>query len=422
VENREAVVDHDTRTLNVTWRVDPGPRARFGRARLEGLASVDEAYVRQFITWQAGDIYDQREVAATRSNLQDTNLFAAVDVVRGEPRDGELPITLRLTEGEHRSLGFTARFSTSQGPSATAFWEHRNILGRHETLRTELDVGLITQELSGSFSKPRFLRENQSLDSDLSLRRQDSDAFDERSISGEVGLARDFENDISASLGGSAEMTVTEDNEGERTFALIGIPLSVTRSTRNSGLNPTSGSRISLDATPYAVTVDDTLGFMRNELNATTYYAVDEAERLILAARGRFGTILGQKTPDIPPSKRFFAGGGGSLRGFDFQSVGPLDDDNDPLGGRSVIEGSFEVRWRITETIGIVPFIDVGNVYDDPLPFLDQGDNEPFRVGAGLGARYHTPIGPLRVDVARALDQRDVDDAFELYISFGQAF
>ena len=147
--------------------------------------------------------------------------------------------------------------------------------------------------------------------------------------------------------------------------------------------------------------------------------ANDEDERFILAGRTRIGTTVGADSESLPANRRFYAGGGGSIRGYAYQLVGPLDDDEDPFGGTSLVEFGAEVRVRVTDTIGVVPFIDGGMVYDDPWPDADQ----ELLWAAGLGLRYFTGFGPLRLDVAFPLNRRDgVDDAFQFYISFGQAF
>jgi translocation and assembly module TamA len=422
IAKREAVVDHDTRTLRVTWRVDPGPYVDFGVLRVRGLDRVETGYVRAFRAWTPGQTYDERKVAETRRALMATNLFAGIEVTRPAPEQGRQPIVFTFTEREQRSVGVAGRFSTAEGPSASAFWEHRNAFGRDENVRATLDLGLINQEIAGIFSKPRFWQADQTLNSELRLKRQSTEAFSERTLASTAELDRQLTEIWSAALGGSLEATVTDDNKGERTFILAGAPGRVERDSRDDPLNPTEGSRLRLLATPYAVTLDETEAFLRSELHGAGYLAVDTDDRLVLAARGRVGSLIGPPTSDIPASKRFYAGGGGSLRGFDFQSVGPLDLSNDPLGGRSVIEASVEARWRVVESIGIVPFLDAGNVFDTPIPGKRSDNDARLRLAAGLGLRYFTPIGPLRLDVARAIDRRKVDAPFELYISFGQAF
>lgn len=422
VTNRKAVVNRNRTTLSVTWTVDPGPRFVFGEMQVKGLETVEADYFKSFRTWEPGTPFDQREVRDTRSELMASGLYTGVKVTRGEPTDSRLPVIFEASEAAHRSIGFAVRFSTAEGPSGTAFWEHRNLLGEGERFRGSLDLGLLEQALSAEATKPRFLRPDQRLNAFTEIARRDNDAFEEEAITGQLELERDFLENWVAALGGSLEFTQTRDNEGERTFSLIGVPGRLSRDTRNNVLDPTEGTLFEVQTTPYFVTVDRTEGFVRNTVNSRGYLKLDAEERLILAGRGKLGSILGPATDQIPASKRFYAGGGGSIRGFDFQEVGPLDDDNDPLGGRSALELSLELRWKVTDSIGIVPFVDAGNVYDDPIPFMSSNDDAELRYAAGLGLRYFTPIGPLRVDVARGLNRRDVDDEFELYISLGQSF
>ena len=170
---------------------------------------------------------------------------------------------------------------------------------------------------------------------------------------------------------------------------------------------------------PFFGTLDETISFLVTEANGSHYLSLDPEDGVVLASRLRLGTIVGESRAAVPANKRFYAGGGGSVRGFEFRRVGPLDATNDPLGGRSVIELGLETRIRITESIGAVPFLDGGNVFRDPIP----DDPARLRWAAGLGLRYFTPFGPLRFDLAFPIDRRDgVDDLFQFYLSVGQSF
>jgi translocation and assembly module TamA len=185
-------------------------------------------------------------------------------------------------------------------------------------------------------------------------------------------------------------------------------------------MNPTRGSRLWLGVAPYLTTGDDNNAFFAGETNISAYKSLHQEDRIVVAGRVRAGSILGESRAEIPASKRFYAGGGGSIRGYQFKKVGPLDDQNDPIGGRSVIELSAEARFRITERIGLVPFLDGGTVFTNP-DFTTEGD-DTIRWAAGLGGRYFTVIGPIRLDVAFPINKRDVDDDFQFYVSIGQAF
>jgi len=134
--------------------------------------------------------------------------------------------------------------------------------------------------------------------------------------------------------------------------------------------------------------------------------------------RAAAGSLTGENVRNIPASLRFYSGGGGSVRGYKYQSLGPHDRNGDPLGGLSFTDVSLEARFRITESFGIVPFVDGGMVYETTMP--DWGRDLSW--GVGLGFRYYTLIGPIRLDIATPLQDRDNNKAFQIYLSIGQAF
>jgi len=426
VLDRRAVVDHGETTLSVTLTVYAGPRATFGPITVEGLTSVDEDYMLLLLPWQEGELYDQRQVEAARLALSDTALFSQIRFQKAEAPldDGRLPITLALAEREKRSIGAGVSYSTSEGPGGEAFWEHRNLLGANERLRLSLAAAFIEQSLTATFRKPRFLRLDQALLADVSLTRSDTDAFQEESARGFIGLERRLSEIWTVSGGASAEVSFLtdegeddQDEDDKEKFLLYGLPLTAVRDSRDDLLNATTGTTLKLGLTPYIGTLEENIAFLVSELGGSAYFAVDSEGRIVLAGRARLGSIVGEETDSIPATKRFYSGGG-SVRGYEFQSIGPLDAEDDPEGGRSVAEVGAEVRLRVTETIGVVPFVEGGIVGDEP--FIDF--SEDFLWAVGLGLRYYTAIGPVRLDVGFPINGRDRDDFFQFYVSLGQAF
>lgn len=422
VLEQEAVVDHATMTMTVVLRIDSGPAARFGGLSFSGLAGVDEDYLRRIARWPEGETFDRTEIAALRRRLSGTNLFESVKVSEAENLDanGRLPVVVEVKERERRSIGAGVDYSSSEGAGTRFFWEHRNVFGEAERLRGDLVVAELRQELSGSFVKPDIWQLDQDLRVNAGIRQEDTEAFEEQTIESFVGLERKWRENWTIGAGTSFEYSIIDDQEGEDTFALIGVPLTARYDNSDDLLDPTRGFRIGSSLTPYVGVITESTNFLRGEVNAATYYSVLEEDRLILAARGTLGSILGEETDDIPATKRFYAGGGGSVRGYEFRTLGPLDENDDPLGGRSVLELGFELRVKVTEDIGVVPFVEGGNVFDDEVPDL----TEELQWAAGLGFRYYTAVGPLRLDVAVPVNPRsdDIDDAFQFYISLGQAF
>jgi translocation and assembly module TamA len=421
VPDRKAIVDHEKRTMSVTYVVDPGPRADFGEVRITGTDDLDDDYVKNRLSWEPGDRYDRRELEETRKRLIGSELFTSVKIAPAaevEP-NGTVPILIEVSERKPRSIGAAINWSSSEGFGAEASWEHRNLAGHAERLETTLRLSQLLIGANATLRLPDAVRPDLDVVAAAAIEREETEAFTARRITGSAGLEQRFSSRLSAGLGLSVGLEEEDDDEGENAFTLIGAPAFLRYDGTDDLLDPTSGVRASAAVTPYYVLFGETDTFLRSEAIASTYYALDENERYVLAARGRLGSIWGAGREELPASVRFYAGGGGSVRGYGFQELGPLDEDNDPLGGRSVIEFGGEMRIRITETIGVVPFVEGGNVYVDMLPEIYQFD---FRYAAGLGLRYYTAIGPLRLDVAVPLDRRETDDPFQFYISLGQAF
>ncbi len=290
--------------------------------------------------------------------------------------------------------------------------------GAQEKLRLSADAGEIIQGLGASFTKPNFRRLDQKLLGDFNLAREAPDAFEEYTVNSTIALERQINDYWAASLGTSASFSRITDINGTRDFYLLGLPANVRRDTSNSLLDPTEGTRLSLSVQPYFGAQSGVLGFVRNELSGSFYYGMGQDDRFVFAARTKLGAIFGAERDRLPASKRFYAGGGASIRGYKYQFIGPLDVDEDPLGGRSLFEVGAEVRVKISQTIGIVPFIEGGSVYDTAYPDFSR----ELSWGAGLGLRYYTDFAPFRLDFAVPLNKRSVDRGYQIYISLGQSF
>jgi translocation and assembly module TamA len=421
VADQSAVVDHADDSMSVALEVVPGEQARFGRLEIAGATSVETDYIERFIPWREGEIFDRSKLNDARRQLLGTGLFAVVAFERPNAldADGRLPVTVRVEERKHRSIGLAGRWSTDEGFAVEASWEHRNLFGRQELLSVSGELGEIRQEFAAAFKKPHFLRPSQDFLANGALAHEDTDAFKGPLTRYFVGLQRKISEDWKIIAGVPVEFSNLSDLQGTRKFTLLGLEVRGERDTSNDRLDPNAGSRLRLSLKPYYGTGDNRVSFLTGRLGLTGYYAVDDEELYTLAARTRFGSIVGESTAALPANKRFYAGGGSSVRGYRFQSVGPLGPANTPLGGRSLFEVSAELRARVTDTIGGVIFIDGGNVYDDELPDLSTD----LQWAIGFGGRYFTTFGPVRLDFGFPINPRGgVDDFMQFYISIGQAF
>lgn len=418
-----AVIDPDTKLMDVTLRVTTGPIVHMGEFAIVGAYHVDQRFLRGRVLFRPGDRYHPDVMDKSRQSLIDTNLFSTVVVDQSDQLDanGRVPITYTVTERKPRSIGAGAGYATDEGPNGLFFWEHRNFLGAGEKFRSDLYLSPLRQELSANFVKPDLGARRQNLLAAASLRAEDTDAYESKSVGAAVAIERPLWSDrVTGSLGVAYRLAqIKPKDEEEDSFGLLSLPGAIKMDYSDNLLDPTKGWRLNLLATPYTDTLSGEINFIKTQVIATTYLRLTDSAKYILALRGNLGSIAGANRDDLPADERFYAGGGGSIRGYGFQLAGPLNDQDDPVGGRSVIELSGEFRYRMTDTIGLVYFIDGGTVADSSLPSLE----EDLFIGTGVGLRYITPIGPLRLDVGTPLNRRsDIDSIVEVYLSIGQAF
>ncbi|MCF8109408.1 MAG: autotransporter assembly complex protein TamA [Desulfohalobiaceae bacterium] len=416
----EVRVDDGSRSVTLVFFLSPGSPAKLGSTRIRGLEEVDREYIQNKIPWTKGDTYDPKLVQQLKSDLMSTRLFNMVDVQFADnPSDnGLLPVTIRVRERDRRSVRLGLGYASDIGPLGKAAWEHKNLLGQGEKLSITTSLSGIEQTLSGSFHKPNFFRPDQSLLLGSSLKREDYDSYQNKVFQTEANIQRQLSSKTRLSGGLGYKGQTTEDVQGSDRFHLFFVPGLIEWDSRDAILNPTKGLKIGLGLTPYQGISPTDLTFFKTTLTTRWYKAFTEEKDVILAFRTKLGSLSGGSTGDIPVDERFFAGGGGSVRGFPFQEISP-QKDGESFGGKSVLEVSTELRWQFKKKFGLVFFVDGGQVTLDEYPDLGQD----ILWGAGLGLRYFTDLGPLRFDVAFPLKKEDhISDSVQFYISIGQAF
>lgn len=421
VKNRDVVVDHGERAVAVTFDMIAGPYVTIGPITVEGTQRVERAYVNRLIELRPGAMFDLAAIDETRRRLFASGLFDTVLVEwpQSAEDNSALPITVKVTERDRRTLSAGVNYSTTDGAGADFSWTHRNMFGEGE--RIELGIRISELELSAfaDFLKPNFGQLDQDLIGRFETRKQDTDAYEQTTLGGSVGLQRRLSKQWKASLGTGVEAAeVDERRRPVQDYLIFSLPGEASYDGSNDLLDPSRGVRLTFDASPSKVIGDSNANFLLGSVTGRTYYEALPEKQLVLAARARVASLVGAERDDIPASRRLYSGGGGSIRGYKFQTVGPLDTANRPIGGRSLVEAALEARFRVFEDYGIVPFVEGGTAFNDPLP-----SDQTLRWAAGIGFRYYTSIGPLRLDVATPLNKRaGVDDSFAFYISLGQAF
>ncbi len=418
------VLDKKSHTGSLVYTVDAAAEGNFGSLIFSGHQTVKLSYLDQLVTWKEGDCYRQEKIESLRARLLETGLFVKADVILPDApdADGLVPVEIVLQERAHRTLRAGSSYYTDEGVGVTLGWEHRNYFGAAEKLSASLNLSSLKQSFDVNLLKPFFLRKDQSLSLNTSLRRQDTDAFEEFGLDLGGNVIRKFNNRLSGSTGVGLTLTeITEDNnvnDESILYGLVSFPNSLTFDNRNDKLDPHRGWLLTAAMTPFVDVLGESDPFFKMQFGASTYLSFDEDHKYILALRAAYGSILGSGQFDIPSTERFYAGGGGSVRGYGYQEVGPKDSDGDPLGGRSMVTGSAELRLKFTDTIGGVAFVDAGSVSEESFAKMDA-----LAVGAGVGLRYYTSFGPLRFDIATPLTQKDdLEQSYQFYISIGQAF
>jgi translocation and assembly module TamA len=422
--DRTVVVDHRDQTMSVTYCLQPGPKTYLGRAIFLDAGDVKEDFLHTLVKWEPGELYSKELIDDTRDKLIQTRLFVSARVELGDKldADGTLPITFKLAPRKPHTISASLRGTTGQQKFVVrGEWEHRNLWGRGENLEATLEVSFIRAFLEGIFRKPAFYQKDQTLLLRANLEAQNTDAFKSTSATAGAALERALTDDMLLSLGlawrFSRVENKTETSKNEN-FSLLSIPMRFNWDYSDDEMDPSRGGRIWLDAEPFYDAGNTTLFFYRQRIRLTHYFTVLEEPRLILAGRAAITDTWGAGRGDVPADLRTYAGGGGSIRGYQFQSVSPRNRVGDIIGGRSLLELSGEVRWWVTKSIGLVLFVDAGRAYESTFPDFAS----PLQIGAGPGVRYNTPIGPIRLDIGFPINKRSFDDSYQIYISIGQAF
>jgi len=430
VGQRDVLLDPDTHLGDYTLPITLGPRARFGGFRTTGDLAFGASHVKTLSRFKAGELYDSRDVDDLREALVATGLFTtvAVEPERSGQRnpDGTETVTMLVTQdaGPPRTLAASAGYGTGQGFRVEGSWTHRNLFPPEGALIASAVAG--TQELGASaiFRRSNAGKRDRTFQAGIEARRSNYDAFE--ALTGRIfgRLSYDstpiWRKTFTWGIGAGILGTIEKDynfalgRRDDRKFLIGALAGQVGFDKTDSLLDPTKGFRAQILVQPEGALSDGFRPYLRSQLDGSAYYPV--ADSIVIAGRARAGTTLGIDRFQLAPSRRTYAGGGGSVRGFAYQQLGPKDPEGRPLGGLSLVEAAGEVRYRFGD-FGVVGFVDMGQVYEDRVPTFKD-----LRTGVGIGARYYTSFGPLRVDVATPLGRRQGESRLNVYISIGQAF
>lgn len=426
IADREIVADHATTTLDVTLTVAAGPVAGYGETTVEGTEQVDREFTEYMTGLKRGARYSPAEIDEVRERLLGLEVFNSVALREADAldADGNIPIGVEVSERKPRYFGIGGTVSNTEGLGLEGYWGHRNLFGRAEKLRIDgsisgigsNDISKLNYNAGVMFEKPGVVGPASKFFANLKTVYEHPDAYDRFSVKGGAGLSYELTRYQTVSAELSLDYSRITDSFGKNEYLIASVPLQYVYDTRDNKLNPTRGFRALAFVEP-SYDIENSHAFVKLKGEGSAYYALGETNRFVLAGRAAAGSILGAAVTDVPADRRFYAGGGGSVRGYSYQGIGPKDGNGKPTGGLSFFETSAEMRIAVTETIGIVPFVDAGTVSSEQFP-----DFSDMKVGAGVGLRYLTPFGPLRVDAAVPLNRDPGDPRFGIYAGIGQAF
>ena len=412
VQSIVPVVDHAAHVMDVTVSADPGPIAPFGEATMNGPNSFDPAIARSFLYIQPGDPYSPRAMEDAKTSIRQIPAVGGVRITEGTALDayGRLPYQIDVEDRLPYGVGASAKYSTTNGPAGQVYWEDRNVFGGAERLRLQADVfyappWYVTSQdiqnfsihdlggrISASFLKPALWdTPNDLLIDALAERVSTAGAgffgYEAEDADATAALRHRFSQYFSFQAGLEGRRARRRTCSAGSTTRWSACPSPSPMTTTDSKLDPTRGFRVTASAAGFPTFLGSSLDLVQAKARASAYYALDADQRFVLAGRVGLGAMGGAALDDIPANWRFYAGGGGSVRGYAFNSLGPTGPFGAVIGGRSLFEASAELRVRVNDTIGIVPFFDAGNAFASSFPEFQPAPLHGRGSGAALLTR-----------------------------------
>ncbi|MEM9738292.1 MAG: BamA/TamA family outer membrane protein [Pseudomonadota bacterium] len=423
-EPPHVIGDAAAATLSVTYRIDPGAKVVLGSVDFGDGLRMRRRALDVLVPFSEGTLYHPDRLAEFNRRLGATRLFSVFNAQLSPTPSRITPdgaavhnILLTLIERDRYTISAGASFSSSEGAGVELGWTRRNFTRRGDILTVRAIAAAQERRLGIEWRYPHALGYARNLELSANAGREETDAFDRDSLVATISLDIERNPRLTYAFAASNDFTRETDTQGERDLQILSISGAARLDQTDSVLDPKKGWRVDIRLEPGTVIGDEAANYVSTVGQASYYQPLDEQARWIAATRLRSGFVFGADTLNLPTSRRFFAGGGGSARGYAFQSIGPEDSTGQPVGGRGLMEAAAELRWRRSKTLGFAAFIDGASVTARDVPTFND-----MRFGVGIGVRYYTIVGPIRLDIATPLDPRDDDDPVQLYISIGQAF
>ena len=429
VAREDVVADHAARRLDVDVGLSPGPRLRFGRLEIIGEERMRERRIRKIAGLPEGDTFSETELRHAETRLRRTGIFASVALTEDEQVTAPdlLGVTATVVEQKPRRYSFGAEIASLDGVSLSASWLHRNLLGGGERLGVSGDVTNIGSGISGidygvevTLDRPATLTPDTTAGLVLGYSHEDEVDYAVDAFTFGLRFSHTFSETLTGRVGLTYDYLDGSDPGGSFTFRNLSLPVGVTWDKRDVANNPTKGFYLDAEAKPFAG-FGTTGSGLRGTLDGRAYRSLGEPGRFVVAACVQAGAVLGSALLETPRDDLFFSGGGGTVRGQPYRSLGlNITRGFGPeflIGGKYFLAGSLELRAKVSDRIGVVGFVDWGSIGLDGF----TGGFGASHAGAGLGLRYDTGLGPIRFDVATPVSGT-TGDGVQFYIGLGQSF
>jgi len=418
--DKKITANREHHSVTIKYDLLTGPIGYFDSIVFNGLEKIKLEKIMEQISWKKGDTFHPDLIAETIYNLEDLRLFNMVDIdyCFDEDNSNDLNVTINLIETPPRHIGIGLGYSSYYNIGTNLSWGDYNFRQRAERVSLDLDLNQKRQKGNLSYLIPHFKHANQNLILEASLDKESLDAYKANIWKLQSSIERSINNDIDIAFGIQLENIRTDESDDDDPFLLIGAIYRLQYNRYDSQLDPRRGYYFEYNIFPFMNTLDVRESFVKQTSSFSYCLPLNNNKTTVVGWSLQAGNIMGNARQNIPAPLRFYEGTSQGLRGYKYKTVSPLDSNNKPTGGRSKLLANLELRQMVSKNISTVLFLDAGNVFEESTPRLDQKILKSW----GLGMRYHSPMGPVRFDLAYPLDRRSIDNSYQIYVSIGQTF
>lgn len=425
IAGQNVVANHPSRRLDADVRLNPGAVIAFGQLRQAGSSTVRPRRIEQIAGLPTGARYSPDTLDDVARRLRRTGTFSSVTLSEADELspDNLMDVTVDLTDAKPRKLGFGAELSSFEGVRLSGYWLHRNFFGGAERLRFDAEIsgiggqsGGIDYDIAARLERPAVFGPDTNVFTFLELGYEDEPSYETRTGNIGLGVSRIFGRRLQGDASAAFRFSETRDVFGTRGFSVFALPGNLEWDNRDQALKPTTGAFAALGVTPF-INLDGTGAGANVNLDLRGYRNLAPGGGVVLAGRAQVGATFGPNLANVPPEFLYYSGGGGSVRGQPYQSLGISQGSGRQSGGTGFLGASTELRFDLENGFGVVGFADAGFIGDTDF----STNNGDWHAGAGLGLRYDTGLGPIRVDLAVPVAGR-TGQGMQLYIGIGQAF